>query len=163
MLNSVTSKCSVPLRRPITTKSHQFKFLHESLDWLRELQALNSKKRCSFINGWIQSINVILQLRVRLDECNLPFLSTRNICQDGLECFFGKIRLLQRFPDARNFTDNYAKIASSSLLRAPLFANCQNVDEQLDGTLVHFSKVNYDASTGIINLINMPEYTLGYR
>jgi hypothetical protein len=142
VLNFATPKCSVPLRRPISTNSEHFKFLHEFLPWLQELQNLNAKKRCSFINGWIQSINVILQLRVRLDEHNLPYLSTRNVCQDGLECFFGKIRLLQKVPDARNFADNYAKIASSSLLRAPLSANCQNVEEQLDGTLVHFSKVN---------------------
>ncbi|KAF2355278.1 hypothetical protein FHG87_013961 [Trinorchestia longiramus] len=140
VLNSVTSKCSVPLRKSISTNSYQYEFLRESVLWLQELQALNAKKQCSFINGWIQSINVILQLRQRLDEYYLPYLSTRNLCQDGLECFFGMIRFLQKFPDARSFTDNYAKIVSASLMRAPLSANCQTVDDQLELTVVHFLK-----------------------
>ncbi|KAF2351021.1 hypothetical protein FHG87_018221 [Trinorchestia longiramus] len=141
VVNSVTSKCSVPLRKPISTNSYRYEFLRESVLWLQELQALNAKKRCSFINGWIQSINVILQLRQRLDEYQLPYLSTRYLCQDGLECFFGKIQFLQKFPDARSFTDNYAKIASASFMWAPLSANCQTVDDQLELTVAHFLMV----------------------
>ncbi|KAF2352678.1 hypothetical protein FHG87_016567 [Trinorchestia longiramus] len=37
-----------------------------------------------------------------------------------------------------SFIDNYAKIASASLMRAPLSANCQTVDDQLELTVAHF-------------------------
>ncbi|KAF2346255.1 hypothetical protein FHG87_022989 [Trinorchestia longiramus] len=68
VLNSVTSKCSVPLRKPISINSDQYEFPRES------------------------------------------------------------------------FSDNYAKIASASLMRAPLSANCQTVDDQLELTVAHFLK-----------------------
>jgi hypothetical protein len=116
LLNSSSPQDRVPFRRPSSTDSDLTNFLEESLHWLKELDQLNKKRHCSFIMGWIHSINVILKLREISDEKHLPYLSTRNLCQDPLELFFGKIRLIQKFPDALSFINCYAKTSTASLL-----------------------------------------------
>lgn len=60
-----------------------------------------------------------------LSSINKPFLSTRNLCQDPLELFSGKVRQLSKFPDAFVFANNFANICSASLVTAPISGNCE--------------------------------------
>ena len=73
VLNSASPKDSVHLRKPISSESESMTFLQQSLEWLHELATINANWRVSFINGFIQFINIILQLRHLLDQKNLPF------------------------------------------------------------------------------------------
>jgi len=127
-LNSLSSRDSVMFRRPLHSKSPSIVFLTSAKEWLYELQRMNLPRRCHFINGFIQSINVILQLNTHLAQLKFPYLSTRNICQDPLELYFGKVRSTCKFPQAHNFANCYARLTAASLIRAPLTGNCENLD-----------------------------------
>jgi len=127
-LNSSSSKDSVPFRRPLHQNSKSISFLKEQIKWLEQLQALN-KRRCSFINGFIQSIQVVLELNKYLTDKGYPYLATRRLCQDGLELFFGKVRHLAKYPDPYTFSHNYARCATASLIREPTKGNCEAMQE----------------------------------
>lgn len=129
-LNSSSSKDSVRLRRPISTNSKIVEFLKDSYEWLDRLEKRNEKRKCTFIKGFRQSIQVVLQLIDDLTKKGVPFLSTRNLCQDGLELFFGKIRYISKYPDCYNFMNNYAKIATASLIKEPTTGNCEAADSE---------------------------------
>ena len=141
ILNSASSKDKVPLRKPFRIGSESEKFLIEALDWFKELKKINSR-RCQFISGFIQSINVILALSNKLGKSNLPYLATRRLCQDPLELHFGKVRQLGKYPDAYNFTKNYARIATASLIRAPISGNCEAIGDHVVETIGHLRQVS---------------------
>lgn len=125
-LNSSSPRDTVTLRRPLSSGSLVEKHLQGALIWLEELKVLNADRRkCPFIDGFIQSITATLQLNNILERDGIHYLSTRNFCQDPLELFFGKIRLKNKFPDTKGFIDAYAKAASASLVRALLGGNCE--------------------------------------
>ena len=79
-----------------------------------------------------------------LSSMNKPFLSTRNICQDPLELFFGKLRQLFKFSDAYVFANNFANICSASLVSAPITGNCEEdgFNEKVHETLSHVNMVS---------------------
>jgi len=99
--------------------------LEKSKRWLQELKDCNSNRKSRFIDGFIQTINVVLRLSERLTEEGIPFLSTRNICQDPLELFFGKVRQQQKVPTCQDFSSIYGKLAAASLVREPTNGNCE--------------------------------------
>jgi len=129
VLNSSSSRDKVPLRKPLSKKGNSVEFLDNAVEWLKQLKQLNAGRRNFFINGFIQNINAILLLKKKLDELGVSYLSTRHLCQDPLELFFGKIRLITKFPDAFAFSNNYAKIATASLIKAPTSGNCTVVED----------------------------------
>ena len=133
-LNSLTLKDKVPLRRPISIGSETIAYLKESIGWLKELQEANNTK-VKFIMGWVQSIRVVLELVEILSGMGIKYLSTRNLCQDPLELLFGKIRTLAKFPDPFTFSSNYARISTSSLVRAPSSGNCDSSEDHLWETI----------------------------
>lgn len=84
-----------------------------------------------------------MKLSETLTDLQIPYLSTRNLCQDELELFFGKIRLISKNTDARSFASSFAKISSSSLIRAPIEGNCEIDDEQLEKTIDYMHLKNF--------------------
>lgn len=130
VFNSSNSKDKVPLRRPISIGSSGASFLQESHSWLSQLQKLNLSRRNVFLKGWRANITALFILLEDLKKYQIKYLSIRNLCQDPLELFFGKVRQLKRYPDAKDFSNCYAKIATSSLIRAPLRGNCEVIPEE---------------------------------
>ena len=129
-LNASTSRDPVPLRKPFfCDDAKRIRFLKESVTWLEELRDINSKRISGMANGWIQSINVVLQLSTDLKKRSVPYLSTRRLCQDALELHFGKIRQISNYTDSLSFISSYAQIASASLVRAPLGSNSEGLSE----------------------------------
>ena len=128
ILNSSYSKDRVPLRRSIYPLSPSWEKLKELKAWLTELSKMNTK-RPRFIQGWIQSINVIYNLFPVLQDSNVKFFSTRNICQDPLELFFSKIRAVHKLPTAKQFSESYRVVSLSSFFKPSKLANCESVDE----------------------------------
>ena len=92
ILNSSCYKDPVSLRRSLYPMSSSWIKLQELKTWLQNLSHINTK-RPRFINGWIQSINVICRLFPILQKLDAKFFSTRNICQDPVELFFLKLEL----------------------------------------------------------------------
>ena len=134
IFNSSSSKDKVPLRKPFCLRglSAACEFLVEAKVWLTELLHLNSR-RSHFIKGWIDNITALLQLKEDLKE-ELKYLSVRRLCQDPLELHFGKIRQLKRFPNAKEFSDCFSRVAVASLLRAPTTGNCEALSDRLHET-----------------------------
>lgn len=95
VLKSTFTRDPVPLRRPLQVNSQGHQFLKDSLEWLERFKLLNPKASTQLqcVKGWQQSINVILLLLDILQNYGVKFLRTRQICQDSLELFIGKIRL----------------------------------------------------------------------
>lgn len=141
-LNSLSSRDSVPLRRPLHLESPTVEFLEASLEWLRKLQRNNSSRRCKFIIGLIQSINVALQLNKKLSDLGFPFLSCRNLCQDPLELFFCKVRFISKNPTCHDFAVAYGKICTASLVKAPRSGNCEVQPDHLNATIGFISSVS---------------------
>lgn len=144
ILNSSSSKDKNPLKRPLHLQSPSIDILKDSLVWLNDLEKANLTRKCQFIRGWRHSIAASLELNIALASLNFPYLSTRNICQDGIELFFGKVRQLAKFPDAFSFSNNFASICSASLVCAPLTGNCEeeSVNEKINDTLSCVSMVS---------------------
>ena len=154
VMNSSSSADHVQFRKPIFPQSSSVNFLKESLIWLKELEEVNSTRRCHFIRGFRQNITVLLELNSTLNSLGVPFLSTRNICQDPLENFFGKIRQLSKFPDSFAFCTNYSKIASGSLVAAPLTGNCEAAQEMNNITpLLNYVSISYNKYFFISNSV----------
>lgn len=130
IFNSGTFKCKVPLRRALKTDETQT-VLNNYIKFLEDLQHLNKKRGVKFIKGWLQNINVLLKLGPFLNSQGITHLKTRNLCQDPLENFFGRIRYKQKVPTARQFSLFYANIAGSSLLRPSSATNCE---EEVDSS-----------------------------
>lgn len=147
VLNSSSPKDRVRLRRPLHKQSPSIGFLQKAKLWLSNLCDLNTHRpKCPFIMGWVQTINATMQLLNILQPHGVKYLSTRNINQDPLELFFGKIRLRQQFPNAHMFIDSYAKSSIASLVRAPLTGNCENDDSStshLNETVEYLNAVSY--------------------
>lgn len=130
--NSTNFKTPVPLRRSMNLSSEGYRLLADYPRFLQEMKALNADRpQVKFIDGWIQNINVLLKLVPQIEKkYGLPHLCTRNLCQDPLENFFGRIRLKQKFPDTKQFMTYYANVSSTTLLRAPRSTNCEPDDEE---------------------------------
>lgn len=148
-LNSSSPFDIVKFRRPLTVNSDSSIYIQECLNFLENLQASNSHRKPKFISGFRQSINVVLQLNETLSARGIPYLSTRKLCQDPIEHFFGKIRILSSRPTAYQFTYNYARIASSSLIRAPVSGNCEVLDDHLQETMNFVRYVSYNLKGGL--------------
>ena len=131
ILNSRSSKDKVWRRRPLQPDSKSSDYLKESLPWLRDLQELNSERRCSFIKGFIQSINVALALSEKMSLLGYRYLSLRNICQDPLELFFGKIRGVSKFTTASDFSTSFGRLSVASLIRPPKTGNCEENEDEV--------------------------------
>ena len=128
-LNSSFSSDSVELRRPLCEGSKGVSFLTEALKWLEDLQEINNwRKPVKFIGGFRQTIRVILMLLQNLREHGLKYLSTRHICQDSVELFFGRIRSVIRHPTAAQFEDTFSNMSSATLMEGPLRGNCEETD-----------------------------------
>ena len=112
IFNSSSHREKTPLRRPICMQSNGTKYLNEILPWLQELATLN--RRCQFLKGWCSNINVLQKLNAKMQAEGLPFISTRNLCQDPLELLFSKVRGIMKFPTAQNFIDCYAVASTKS-------------------------------------------------
>ena len=132
LLNSSTLKETVPFRRPLLENSIEIGKLKEALAWLKELQVINSHRpKVKFIKGFIQTINVVLEMRKMFTTKKLKYLHTRRFCQDALELFFGKVRNGISHPSPSNFEAMYHKIASASVVRAPNTGNCEKIEEDV--------------------------------
>ena len=99
--------------------------IQEEIDWLQQLQILNSGSKVRFIQGSIQSLRAIRELNTMLAAEGVSYLHTRFICQDPLEQFYGKCRTLKKYPTAHDFYHIYSKCSISSLLLAPKHGNCE--------------------------------------
>lgn len=96
--SSIKSKHGKPLRAAVTNKSPHLAFwtsaikVFESMYFLNRVTGQKSIPPC--VNNWIQTLRGFIYLwnnkLKKLD--NFKFLIPRNINQDPLECFFGKIR-----------------------------------------------------------------------
>ena len=139
VMNSCTSLDSVPLRRPLTAESEGEVVLVEALNWLHELENCNkgNRHKTKFIKGFRQSIRVVQLLLEEFQKRNLHYLSTRRLCQDLLEAYFGKIRSITTNPTPHEFIDDFAKVNVASLMTAPLNSNCEEKEslEQTGETL----------------------------
>lgn len=135
ILNSSSPFDDVEKRKPLHMCSEQINYLKESAKWILEVKSLNTDRVNFFLDGWVQSINAVLELSKILSEYDIHYLSTRNLCQDHLEMFFGKIRQVAKFPDCYGFAFSYGRISSGSLIRAPLDGNCEVDEEHLEGTI----------------------------
>ena len=124
-LNSLYFHDSVILRRPFKQSQSGLKFLEDALKWLERLKLLNSESRCRFIDGFIQSLNVVKLLSQDLRQSEIQHLSTRNLNQDYIEQFFGKIRQKGKFPTPYDFKIFYTRITVASLIRPPKAGNCE--------------------------------------
>ena len=135
-LNSLHSKDSVFLRRPLNLKKGQtLKFLGEAKAWLQRLELLNKERKAKFISGCIQNINVLMMFCGDLKEHeDIKFLSTRNLCQDNLEQFFGQIRSKSKFPTPHDFTSAYSRLTVASLVRPPKTGNSEVIENDVDAT-----------------------------
>ena len=141
-LNSTSCKEVVQLRRPLHMESSTINFLKESVVWLQKLER-NNNKRVKFISGFIQAINVVLLLNEKLTtDYEVPYLSTRNICQDPLELFFCKVRHIAKYPTSYDFAKSYGKITAASLMMAPRSGNCELESDHLDTTLQFITAVS---------------------
>ena len=153
-MNSSSPLDKVKLRRPLYTASESVDFLLDMLKWLTELETLNKSRRCHFIRGWRQNINAIIELNQKLNSLGIPYLATRNLCQDSLELFFGKVRRLSKYPDSLGFANNYSKIASASLIAAPSSGNCEaDIHEVIEDVMVHENFVSFIANLLVFNII----------
>lgn len=133
IMNSTNFKSPVELRRSLKKSSFGYNVLKDYPRFLEEMKTLNPKRpQVKFLDGWIQNINVLFKLVSQMESYGLPHLSTRYLCQDPLENFFGRIRLKQKFPDAKQFMTYYANLSSSTLLRAPKSVNCELDDDDDD-------------------------------
>jgi len=142
-LNSSFTGDKVKLRKPLQLNGSSLKFLEESKIWLQQLSAANPKRRVKFIDGFIQSFNVVINLlRDISSEYEVQFICTRQLCQDPLELFFGKIRQICCSPDARAFCQAYGKIAAGSLIKEPVTGNCEASREQLSETIQLMTSVS---------------------
>ena len=125
-LYSLYSKDSVHLRRPLTQKfPSTLEFTDKAINWLSRLRLINNTSHCKFINGLIQSLNVVATLNQELSEIGIPFLCTRNLNQDNLEQFFGKIRYKVEYPAANDFKTSYTNLTVASLIRPPISGDCE--------------------------------------
>ena len=145
ILNSTHSGEKVPLRRPLQgTSIGTINRLNELIDWFRELQNLNSDKRVKFIKGFIQSLTVLKILLNKLPDYELKYLSTRSLCQDPLENFFGQVRAKQKFPNSCQFVYNFKNISLSFLSMPSGKGNCE--EETADECAVDYK--------GLLNLVS---------
>ena len=152
IMNSSSPRDKVILRRPLHVESPSLKVLTHAKVWLKKLARNNGNRKCYFIGGFIQSINVLLDLIKELKELGHPYLSTRNLCQDPLELFFGKVRQIHKFTTAANFSSAFGQIAAASLLRSPLTGNCEEQSENQDDII---SSIEYVSTEIILGLPNV--------
>ena len=136
ILNSSSIKAKVPLRKPISIGSKSYKEIEKMKSWLQELDKLNKGHKVKFIKGFIQSLNVVIQLLDKLHKHNIKYLSTRNLCQDPLENFFGRIRSLNKSPDSKQFEENFRRVAFTDLLSPVKLnisksTNCEEVENEV--------------------------------
>ena len=124
-LNSLTSKCKVPKRKPLTLAKHNG--IQEEIVWLKKLQDLNSHSKQKFILGAIQSLRVVLELSNMLTQEGCKYLSVRSICQDPLEQHFSKLRYLKKNPTAREFYHCYSRCSIQSMLQPSRHGNCSEI------------------------------------
>ena len=90
------------------------------------------ERKAKFISG---CINVLLMLCDDLKEHeDIKFLSTRNLCQDNLEQFFGQIRSKSTFPTPHDFTSAYSRLTVASLVRPPKTGNSEVIENDVDAT-----------------------------
>ena len=148
VLNSSSIKAKVPLRRPLEKNSRGIEVLKESRQWLEVLEAenLQSRPQVKFLRGMRQTINAVLELRSLFTEMDLPYLYTRRLCQDSLELLFGKIRAGVSHPTAANFEEQYCRISTASLMRAPITGSCQAFEfnnDQFVETASLFDEVSF--------------------
>jgi len=130
LMNAISPNDKVKLRRPLHGGNKSTSaFMEEANAWLLKLKRNNDKRKNSFISGFIQNLKVLKALNEELTVAGFPYLSTRNINQDCLELFFGKVRNVAKYPTAGDFAHIYARLTVASLIRAPTTSNCENIDE----------------------------------
>ena len=100
-------------------------FIDKAINWLLRLRLIKNTSNCKFINELIQSLNVVVTLNQELTEIGIPLLCTRNLNQDNLEQFFGKIRYKVKYPAANDFKTSYTNLTVASLIRPPISGNCE--------------------------------------
>lgn len=139
IMNSQNIHSTKIFKQSFTGKNHQLQFLNDILIVFANMKILknnvNITKRVKFIEGWKQTINGVLSMRIYLKKEGVTNLYTRRLDQDGLENLFGKIRQQNgncRNPTANQFAASYKKLFCLNYMNNSAGANCfGDFDEML--------------------------------
>lgn len=90
----------------------------------------NNTAKNKFLRGWRQNIMAIRQIWADLKDIDdVKYLPTRNLNQDGLENFFGKMRSSCgdcRMPTCYQFMCQFRRKSALNILSTSIGANCEN-------------------------------------
>ncbi|CAK1580042.1 unnamed protein product [Parnassius mnemosyne] len=144
------------LRGPIKPNAHQiYNFWTESKQILKNIQFIDksSKKACKnnktykvrvpSLNGWVTTIESFERLsKLLFEKYEIQYFYPRNVNQDPLENFFGRIRAINYRnvnPDANTFANAFKSLLMSNVMGPhSIYANCE--DDKGD-TVVDFLKL----------------------
>ncbi|XP_045510076.1 uncharacterized protein LOC123705375 isoform X2 [Colias croceus] len=144
------------LRGPIKPITHQiFSFWTEAKKILKNIKFIdaNSKKarknnkiykvRVPSLNGWVTTVESFERLsKLLFEKYEIEYFYPRNINQDPLENFFGRIRAINYRnvnPDANTFMNAFKSLLMSNVMGPhSIYANCE---DDVGDTVVDFLKL----------------------
>ncbi|XP_063822851.1 uncharacterized protein LOC135072744 [Ostrinia nubilalis] len=144
------------LRRPIKPSDQQhFNFWSEAKQILKNIEFIDkhSKKarknnkaynvRVPSLNGWVTTLESFERLsKLLFEKYHLQYFYPRNINQDPLENFFGRIRAINHRnvnPDANTFMNAFKSLLMSNVMGPhSIYANCE---DDTGDTVVDFVKL----------------------
>lgn len=118
--------------KEIRGESKHIKFWQESIKTLENVYYIdrNSKKQIPSIRNWITTLKSSINIWQDLKAVGVNFFYTRNLNQDPLENFFGRIRALNSRninPDATSFKNAFRSLLVTNVMgpHSP-HANCED-------------------------------------
>ena len=119
-----------PYKRALSDKTPHVEYLNEIVSFIRSWNIGNiSNEMFKFNKGWIFSIHSLLMLWDDLKQEGFKFLPTRQLNQDPLENYFGKVRMeagANRDPPITGFSNIIRNLMLTSLLDPPSGKNCED-------------------------------------
>ena len=117
-------------KRALSDKTIHVEYLNEMVSYIRSWNIGNiSNEMFKFNKGWIFSIHSLLMLWDDLKQEGFKFLPTRQLNQDPLENYFGKVRMeagSNRDPPITGFSNIIRNLMLTSLLEPPTGKNCED-------------------------------------
>ncbi|XP_045504408.1 uncharacterized protein LOC123701039 [Colias croceus] len=161
------------MRKAVKINSPHIQFWTEAIKKLKEIKfedtsskiALQSGKprlvRVPSVDGWITTLESFIRItKILFEKYAVKYYYPRNINQDPLENFFGRVRALNYRninPDANTFIYSFKSLLFSNLLSPhSKFANCEvdNGDTLIDTNFLF--EDNNDENKQTLNYVSTP-------
>lgn len=143
--NSTSLTHSKPMASALTHTSNHIDMWKSKIQFIKSWHFINSEGRyvrAACKNGWILTINAIIQLWEFLKNQGFQFLLTKRLNQDCLENVFSLIRSKGGFranPDCCQFLSAFLTLIIFNLIKPINFSNCENDDNLLTDVFKSYS------------------------